>query len=210
MGSYDSWARLAAASGVAAITYANREPVEDASAVIDFVRDNGAAVGIDATRIGVWSCSGNAPTALSLLMRKSEPPLRCGILLYGFLLDSEGSTAVADAARQFRFANPTAEKSADDLPEDLPLLLVRAGRDENPGLNPSIDRFTARALARNLPVTVVNHATGLHAFDLMDDGESTREIIRQTLAFMRFHLLGSAAAEDPSRRVPSPAERGEA
>lgn len=207
MGSYDSWARLTAASGLAAITYENREPAGDASAVFDFIRGSGVALGVDESRIGVWSCSGNVPTALSVLMRDSEPSPRCAVLCYGFMLDSDGSTGVADAARQIRFANPTAGKSVDDLPDGLPLFVVRAGRDENPGLNASIDRFAAKALARNLPVTLVNHATGPHAFDLMEDSESTREIIRQTLAFMRFHLLGPV--EDPSRRVPSVVERGE-
>jgi len=207
MASYDSWARLTAASGLAAITYETREPVGDASAVFEFIRGSGIALGVDESRIGVWSCSGNVPTGLSLVMRDSEPFPSCAVLLYGFLLDSGGSTAVADAARQFRFANPTAGRSVDDLPAGLPLLLVRAGRDENPGLNASIDRFVARALARNLPVTVVNHATAPHAFDVMEDSDGTREIIRRTLAFMRFHLLGPA--EDPSRRVPSVVERGE-
>jgi hypothetical protein len=43
-------------------------------------------------------------------------------------------------------------------------------------------------LTRNLPVTVVNHADGPHAFDLLHDSEATREIIRQMLRFMQFHL----------------------
>jgi len=39
--------------------------------------------------------------------------------------------------------------------------------------------------ARN---TFVNHETAPHAFDLVTDSETTREIIRQILAFMRAHL----------------------
>ena len=44
-------------------------------------------------------------------------------------------------------------------------------------------------LAANLPITVANHATGPHAFDLMHDSETSRGIVRQILAFLRFHLL---------------------
>jgi hypothetical protein len=37
-------------------------------------------------------------------------------------------------------------------------------------------------------MTVVNHSTAPHAFDLLDDSETSREIIGRILAFMRFHL----------------------
>ena len=65
---------------------------------------------------------------------------------------------------------------------------MRAGRDEFPHLNETIDRFVIKALARNLPVTLVNHAEAPHAFDLLQDSETSREVIRQILAFLRFHL----------------------
>jgi len=51
-----------------------------------------------------------------------------------------------------------------------------------------MDRFMADALARNLPLTMVNHAEAPHAFDLVHDSELTREIIRQLLRFLQFHL----------------------
>ena len=57
-----------------------------------------------------------------------------------------------------------------------------------PGLNQALDDFVHEALTRNLPVTVVNHSDGPHAFDLFDDSEISREIIRRILQFMQFHL----------------------
>ena len=69
-------------------------------------------------------------------------------------------------------------------------MIVRAGKDTLPGLNESIDRFVVGALARNLPVTLVNHKDGLHSFDILDNTETTREIVRRLLEFLRFHLLG--------------------
>lgn len=189
MGSYISWGQLAAASGLVAITYANREPVADAHAALRYVRQNAASLGVDEDRIGVWSCSGNVPTALSVLMSEARDVLRCAVLCYGLMLDLDGSTGIADASRQWGFANPSAGKSVDDLPRDLPLFLVRAGQDEFPHLNEAIDRFAVKALVRNLPLTLVNHATAPHAFDLSEDNEATRELIRQILAFLRFHLL---------------------
>jgi len=137
----------------------------------------------------VWACSGNVPTALSVLARPGQAFLKCAVLCYGIMLDVDGSTAVADAARQWGFVNPAAGKSVDELPRALPLFIVRAGQDEFPHLNETIDRFLAKALVCNLPVTFVNHATAPHAFDLWHDSETSREIIKEILSFMRFHLL---------------------
>jgi hypothetical protein len=44
-------------------------------------------------------------------------------------------------------------------------------------------------LIYNLPIRFANHAAGPHSFDVMDDSEASREIIRQILAFMQNHLL---------------------
>lgn len=193
MGSYVSWARLVAASGLVAITYTNREPEADLHALLDYVRSNAASLGIDANRIGVWACSAHVPMALSLLMQKDGPHPTCAALCYGYMLDLDGSTGVAEAAAAWRFVNASAGKTVDDLPPDVPLFIARAGRDQFAGLNEALDRFLAKAVARNLPVTFVNHPEGPHAFDLDHDSETTRGIIRSILAFIRCHLRADAA-----------------
>jgi acetyl esterase/lipase len=190
MGSYVSWGRLAAASGLIAVTYTNRDPAADLDALLDYLRQNAASLGIDESRIGIWACSGHVPLALSVLMRGASDSFKCAVLCYGFMLDLEGSTAVAEAAARFMFANPGAGRSVDDLPQELPLFVVRAGRDETPRLNESLDRFMAAALARNLPVTFANHTAAPHAFDLLDTSETSREMIRRILSFLRLHLVG--------------------
>jgi hypothetical protein len=199
MGSYISWGRLTAASGLAAITYTNREPATDADALLQYVQQNAASLGIDEHGIGIWACSGNVPMALSVLMKHAHDDLKCAVLCYGLMLDLDASTGVADAARQWRFVNPSAGKSVDDLPQDLPLFIVRAGQDAFPHVNETIDRFLIKALARNLPIVFANHARAPHAFDLLDDSETSREIIRQILAFMRFHLGARRPAQGDSR-----------
>ncbi|MCA1565705.1 MAG: alpha/beta hydrolase [Acidobacteria bacterium] len=188
MGACVSWARLMAASGLAAITYTNREPAADLDDVLRYVREDAARLGIDESRIGLWASSGNVPLALSALMREEHDGLKCAVLCYGIMLDLDGFTRVAEAAETWGFVNPCAGKSIAELREDVPLFIVRAGRDQIPHLNETLDRFLMKALARNLPVTFVNHAAAPHAFDLFHDSETSREIIRQILAFMRFHL----------------------
>jgi len=189
MGSSVSLCRLAAASGLVGIAYSNREPTADVHKLLRHLQDNAASLGIDANRLGVWASSGNVPLALSVLMQESADHLKCAVLCYGFMLDLDGHTSVAHAATQWRFVNPCAGRTVDDLPRDLPMLIVRAGQDEFAGLNATIDRFLASALSRNLPVAFVNHPEAPHAFDLMHDSEATRRTIRLMLEFLRIHLL---------------------
>jgi len=190
MESYISWGQLTAASELAAITYTTgKEPAADIHALLQFVRQNAAALGIDENGIGLWACSGNVPNALSVLMQEAHEYLKYAVLCYGCMLDLDGDAYIAEGAKIWGFANPCAGKSVEDLPHDIPLFIARAGRDETPHLNETLDRFLGKALTRNLPVTFVNHPEGPHAFDIHHDSETSREIIRQILTFMRFHLL---------------------
>ena len=71
---------------------------------------------------------------------------------------------------------------------DTPLFITRAGKDETPGLNADLDAFTARALAENKPITLVNYPDAPHAFDLSLDTPETRRILQQGLDFLRANL----------------------
>ncbi|MFN7931235.1 MAG: alpha/beta hydrolase [Blastocatellia bacterium] len=188
MASYVSWAQLVAASGMVAVTYTNSDPAADVYAVLRYVQEHAATLGIDESRLGVWACSGNVPNALSILLQDRINALRCAVLYYGLMLDLDSTPHVADAAKMFGFVNPNAGKTVADLPPNLPLFVVRAGQDEMPHLNETIDLFLAHAVAANLPVNFLNHPAAPHFFDAIDDSETTRTIIRQTLAFLRFHL----------------------
>lgn len=81
--------------------------------------------------------------------------------------------------------------------------VVRAGRDDFAGLNATIDAFVAHALALNRPVSLVNHDSAPHAFDIADDSDVSREIIRQIIAFLRFHLRADEGGEVAEGVLPS-------
>jgi hypothetical protein len=189
MGPIASWARLIAASGMVAVVGSNREPAADARALLRFVRDDAATLGIDAGRIGLWAASGNAPVALLLLLGEGRDFLRCAVFCYPFLLDLDGATHVAEAAAAFRFVDACAGRSMADFPAATPIFLARAGQEETPHLDESLDRFVARARERNLPLTLVDHAEGPHAFDLFHDSAETRAIVGRILEFLRSRLL---------------------
>jgi hypothetical protein len=182
------WARLLAGSGIVGIAYANREPAADLEALLGHLARNAEALGIDRARIGLFATSGNGPVALWALRVAASFAVRCAALFYAYSLDLGGATGVAEASRMFGLANPGAGLAFGDLARRTPIFLARAGRDDCPGLNDALDRFTAAALAANAPLEVVNHPEGPHAFDLLDDTAVSRQIVRKALAFLRFNL----------------------
>jgi len=164
-GQYRSWPRLVAASGLMAITFdargedANAEDVRDAFA---YVGQHGKELGIDPSRIAAWACSANVRAALALLMADAAPQVKAAVFYYG--------------ARDEATVKP-----------DLPVLMVRAGRDR-PQQNAQIDRLAAAAAAANAPWTVMNVPAGHHAFDVLDDTAESRSAIRKTVAFLHDRL----------------------
>jgi hypothetical protein len=116
-------------------------------------------------------------------MTERPDAFRAAALLYGYMLD------VPPAAEQFGIGAPARGRPIEDLPR-LPLLVVRAGQDQTPHLNASLDAFVTAALARDLPLTVINQAGAPHSFDLFDDSEASRSTIRAVLRFLRDQLTG--------------------
>jgi hypothetical protein len=192
MQSVISWARLIAASGLIAITYSTGEdPAADTRTVSNHLHAHGSTLGIDTSRLAVWACSSHVPNALGQLIEHPHS-FACAVLCYGFMLDLDEAKDVAEAQRTWRFANTCAGKTIDDLPRDTSLFIARAGQDAVPHVNESIDRFLTHALRRNLPVTVVNHHKGRHAFDIEDNSHATRAVVKQVLVFLELQLLRGA------------------
>jgi hypothetical protein len=189
-----SMCQLIATSGMVAVAYTNRDPVADLRGLFEHIHHGAGALRIDPARIGVLAVSGNVPTALTTIMQDASRTPACAAFGYGCLLDLDGATDVADAARQFGFANPSAGRTLADVRRDVPMLITRAGRDQFPAMNASIDRFIRQGLIENLPITFVNHAEGPHAFDLFDDSRASRDIVRQTLRFLQQHLSDESSA----------------
>jgi len=185
-GPVTSWTRLLAASGIAAVIYGTKAPDKDVHAALSHLRAAGEALGLDTTRLALFATSGSGPVALSALM--DDAHIRCAALLYSYTMDLDGSTVVADMSRQFGFVNACAGRSVNDLPDRVPMLFVRAGRDQFQGLNDALDTVVAGALTRNLLLMLINHATGAHGFDLDDDTHMSRATIRQVLTFLQLHL----------------------
>ncbi len=89
-GQYRSWAALAAANGMAAITFDHRssegrtkiEPVLDQiHLLLETVKQEADALGIDPKRVAVWSGSAGVP--FGFVAALDHPSVRCQVAFYG-------------------------------------------------------------------------------------------------------------------------------
>ena len=176
---YRDWARAVATEGMVGINYGVTSDRLEAGLLDLFawLEENGAPLGIDASRIGIYASSANVGVGLPFAMRSAPPALRCAVFYYGGV-------------------------PVDSLRPDLPVLYVKTQKD-NPNLNRTVDALWERARTGNLPWTMVVGRGLPHAFDGLDTSEASRAIIRQTLDFWRTHLqpLPSAPAATAAREL---------
>jgi hypothetical protein len=193
----ESLGQLLAASGLIAAAYTASHPADDAAAVLSYLVKEADNLGIDPTRLALWAMSGHVPLALSLLIDRAAS-IEAAVLLNGFMFDVDGTAAAA--ARTYRFTYSIGAHTADDLPSDAALFVVRSGRDEFVGVNETIDRFVVDALRRNLPLTFINHANAPHAFEINDDSTLSRHILREAVAFLQLHLRQETEVAEATER----------
>ena len=74
-----------------------------------------------------------------------------------------------------------------EFPKDFGMLAVRAGKDYAAFLT-DMNELTDWAQRKGVEVTIVDYADAVHGFDTSMDTPRTREIIGQTLEFMKEHL----------------------
>ena len=169
---FKNWCRLAAANGIVAIlpdlraepgTGNAERPVraagDDFQRLTAHLTAHAAEYGVDADRIALFAESGATWAALPAVQDPAQTAIKAAVMYYG-------------------------SANVDTFRSDLPLLWVRAGRD-SPRTNADIARLSALALTQNAPVTVINHPTGRHGFEGRDEDAITRDVMEQTLSFIK-------------------------
>ncbi|HEY4817644.1 MAG TPA: alpha/beta hydrolase [Candidatus Acidoferrum sp.] len=195
-GLFQSWGRLIAAAGMVAVMFTHRlgypkpllaEAALDVNNALDYVRSHADSFKADANRIALVAWSGGGPL-LSIAMRDRPPFVRCLVALYAYLdIQQSPSHVENETPESLKIFSPTSY--LQEAPSAMvPVFVARAGQDEIPMMNDSIDRFLAAAVAANAPLTFMNHPVGEHGFDNQDDGNRSREIIRAALTFLHTHL----------------------
>jgi acetyl esterase/lipase len=195
-GVYISWGRLAAASGMVGVTFTHRlgypkpylnDAGADVEAAVNYVRANADSLGVDGDRLCLAAYSGGGPM-LSAAMRERPPYVRCLVSFYAFLdvRQSEMHRPHETPETLERFSPIT--YLGGDVERLPPIFVARAGLDQIPTMNDSIDRFVREAVRQNAAVTLYNHPRGVHGFDNQTPDARSREIVRAALDFMRTHL----------------------
>jgi acetyl esterase/lipase len=195
-GSYQSWGRLTAASGMAAVIFTYRiafpashlsESGADVADAIAYVRANADSLGIDRDRLCLASYSAGGPM-LGPYLRGAPEPIRCLVAFYSLMdVRQPGGHEASEPAELLARFSPVAqvEQGSGRL---TPIFVAQGRKDEVPSLLDTVDRFAAVAFARGVPLTLMSHPDAPHGFDNQLDDERTREIVRASLDFLRWHL----------------------
>jgi dienelactone hydrolase len=174
---------------MAAIVYETVNPENDLNSLIQYINSSADKLNIDVNKMGVYTCSANSPTALANILNNSNSIFKCAIVYYGIFLatDFKYLSLIDSLSQNMGFVTPRLPEPTS-WKKDVPILIVHAGKDFVPHTNESLTGFVDKAINLNLPITVINYANGVHGFDVYADNETTREIIKNTLEFLKFYL----------------------
>ena len=170
---YKDWAKLMAAHGMIALNYQTRRgnALVDGEALIDYLLQHAAELNIDSSKIGLWTCSGNARVGMRLAHKSRPKNIRALVVYYG------------------------GPDSLGRLRQDLPMFVVRAGLDAQ-FLNISIDNFVDQTLKQDTRIELVNYLDGIHAFDIYTNTDEAKSVIRRTIEFMKTNLEQPVALQN--------------
>lgn len=176
-----SWAlQIAARSGaaVAAIGWdGDKRLTDQIDAAYAHLKSHAGEYGIDAARPCILTFSAGVAAVVPHALRSATIAPRCIVGLYG---DWQPAMQALPDAKNLR---------------GLPILAVRAGRDEIVP-DTSAPAFVAAAKAAGADVEVLRQPQGLHVFEVRNPGADTTRIVEATLDFLRAH----AAADGPPER----------
>lgn len=184
-GMFVSYGRILAAMGMIGIAFDHRllgadrlrDSTADLADLVRHLREQAGAFGIDSNRMALWSFSGGG-SLIAAALRERQSWWKQLVVYYGIMEPfgndkDERLSAIAALG-----------KDASKAP---PILMARAGLD-NPAINSTIDRFVATANSAGATLDLLTHPTGHHAFDILDPGERTAQIIQRTLGALNTSL----------------------
>jgi acetyl esterase/lipase len=183
---FESYGRILAASGMAGIAFDHRllgvdrlrDSASDLADLVQHLRENAKALGVDQNRLALWTFSGGG-WLVSSALRERQRWWKLLVAYYGIMEpfgNSRGDTSLSPIA--------ALGQDARNVP---PIVLARAGRDD-PGINATIDRFVTAANSAGATVDLFTHPTGRHSFDILDANDRSRQIIQRTIAALRGNL----------------------
>ena len=195
-GQYVSWGELLAASGLIAITFNHRSTegwtrIADAASDVDdlvtLVRARASTWSIDPDRLAIWVASAGGFLGARAALT-NRPAVRGLVIYYGLM-----APAPFSGVDNERFS-PAAQLDKGGPP----IFVARAGLDRAK-LNETLDHFTDSAVKAGLDVELHNHGQGRHAFDVLDPGPRSTEIIARSVEFLTAQLLSQGEKQSRLR-----------
>lgn len=194
-GQYTSWGRLIAAQGLIAVTFNHRSPDEhvslsdvanDVDVLVEHVRTHAEELQIDKDTLAICAYSAGVPLGTRSALLNAPEHVKCVVSYYGplDLQAIKDDWRLTDQEVAELSAITYLRENSAKLP---PMLITKAGID-HPTITTSIDSFIAEASAKNITLDYMTHPAGQHAFDLFNNVERSREIIKRTLEFLKTHL----------------------
>jgi acetyl esterase/lipase len=195
-----TWGQLAAAHGMIGIVPDKRyqrgldsvrNGTADTEKLLAFLGTQGDSLGVDPTRICLWTFSaGGRLTSVGLQSDKTNvQAVRCLVSFYGVLdMSGEVSSITNETERETFLKRYSPVQAIESLvasgAKPPPVFIARAGKDVA-FINNGIDRFVATGLRLNIPITVMNYADGDHGFDGFNDTSESRAIIKAALRWVQ-------------------------
>lgn len=193
---YVTWGQLIAKSGMAAVTFNYRltnyentqESYSDIKDLIAYVRKNADSFQIDKDRLAIMTFSASGVAGLYMPLKERPPFIKAMVSYYNWLdlEDMQAYNEPAVFAKLNEFA-PLTQLQRE--PQKIaPMLVVKAAKDSDQ-INNTIDNFMQTAKEKKANVELIVHPEGDHGFDFENDDDTSREIIKRTVAFLAEHLL---------------------
>jgi acetyl esterase/lipase len=193
-GVFVSWAQLMATSRMAGVTFNHRmrwdngfvpgsveKATDDLADLIRYLRDNASELHLDADRICLFAFSAGGPMLAAPILEQ-YPGVRCLVGFYACL----GDTTPPDAKDAARYS---AIRALNMRQGEVPPMFIASAGQDLPLMNDSIDAFVKRARELGTSIQFTTHPKGLHGFDILNDDDTSRAIIGQSLEFIASNLL---------------------
>lgn len=191
---YTSLGRLVASHGLVGVVFSHRltsagaidTAASDVRDAVRYVVDNAVSLGIDESRLCIWSISAGG-AVLGPAFREFAGHIRCLVSYYNIFSPSVLQTLVGSPSPTTPVSPALIDLVGGGTVALPPTLLVRAGQD-NPKLNEDIDRFVARALEHGAQLELHAYADGRHGFDV-HESDASRRLLLRTIAFLHASMV---------------------
>jgi hypothetical protein len=162
---FKSWGKLVAASGFAAVTFGWRcdTAPEDISDLMVYVREHTEELGIDSRGVSVIAFSAGVEDGIRQVLSVDTGFIDSIAAYYGVL--------------------PLSVFDSDLKNEMPPIFIAKAGLDSHFSTDCN-DEFISKAAEADCVITELVHPEGVHGFDVYANTDKSREIIKESLAFI--------------------------